>query len=192
MRNFKENNKNFIGVREDLFRSFYAYEIDLIGIPIDNNFEKIKSIIDLCDGVILSGGDKFMKNDFLLVEYLYKINKPTLGICLGMQGMARYFSKKEEINILNHQKSDLDGHYINILKDSLLYKILGNSRIFVNSRHKSAIVDTNLIIGAKSDDLIIEEVEDKSKKFFLGVQWHPESIKDEYSKKLFDYFIKII
>ena len=35
-------------------------------------------------------------------------------------------------------------------------------------------------------------IEDLSKKFFLGVEWHPESLNDENTKKLFDYFINII
>jgi len=31
--------------------------------------------------------------------------------------------------------------------------------------------------------------EDANKKFFLGVEWHPESLNDENTKKLFEYFI---
>ena len=37
----------------------------------------------------------------------------------------------------------------------------------MNSRHKSAIVETKLDIIARSDDNIIEAVEDNSKTFFL-------------------------
>lgn len=146
----------------------------------------------MCDGIVLSGGDSFVEQDFFVVDYLYKKDIPTLGICLGMQTMARYFSKKEEINITNHLSDDLYVHCININKDSLLYKIIGKERIFVNSRHKSAIVNTTLNIVAKSDDGVIEAVEALNKKFFLGLEWHPESLNDENSKKIFDYFISII
>ena len=49
---------------------------------------------------------------------------------------------------------------------------------------------TNLDCVAYSEDNILEAVEDKNKKFFLGIQWHPESLlEDIYSKRLFDYFI---
>ena len=58
----------------------------------------------------------------------------------------------------------------------------------VNSRHKDYVINTGLSIGATCNG-IIEEVEDKNKKFFVGVQWHPEDLDDENSDKLFDYFI---
>ena len=178
-----------VNLREDLFKSFYNYDVNIIGIPIGISFNKIKKIVDMCDGIVLSGGDNFTKNDFLLVEYLYQKNIPTLGICLGMQSMAKYFSNQEEINIENHSTTNKYVHYINIDKNSLLYKILSNEKILVNSRHNSAIVDTKIFVSARSDDGVIEAVEDNNKKFFVGVEWHPESLDDENTKKLFEYFV---
>jgi len=105
--------------------------------------------------------------------------------------MAKYFSKEEEIIIDKHFSNNGYIHYINILENSLLYKILKEKRILVNSRHKTAIMDTNLNVVARSDDNVIEAVEDPTKSFFLGVEWHPESLNDENSKKIFDYFFKI-
>lgn len=192
LREFEENNKRFIGIREDLFKTFYQYNVNLIGIPISNNFNKTKKLIDLCDGIVLSGGSVFLEQDFLVVDYLYKNNIPTLGICLGMQAMARYFSDKLEINIPNHLSDNKYVHYISIEENSLLKKIVKKDKILVNSRHKSAVVDTTLKVSAKSQDGIIEAVEDTNKKFFLGVEWHPESLNDINSKNLFDYFINII
>jgi len=191
MRNFHENNKKFVGTRKDLFRKLYDYNIKVIGIPVDNDYIKTIELVNECDGIILSGGDNFIEQDFLLVKYLHKNNIPTLGICLGMQTMARCFSDLEEVDVVNHKLSDSNGHYINIYKDTLLYKIMKTDRIFVNSRHKSAIIDTNLCISSRAEDNIIEAVEDSEKKFFLGVEWHPESLADLYSKKLFDYFIDV-
>lgn len=192
LRDFEENNKKFIGVRKDLFKSLYKYNVNLIGIPISNDFNKTKEMVNLCDGIILSGGDEFLENDFVLVNYLYEKNIPTLGICLGMQVMGKFFSKDDEIFIDNHLSNYYYAHYINIEKTSLLYKIMGVDKILVNSRHKSAIKETSLNVVALSDDYVIEAVEDKSKKFFLGVEWHPESIDDENTKKLFDYFVNIL
>jgi len=192
IRNFHENNKYFVGTREDLFKVFYKYDVNIIGISICNDFKKIKNIVDICDGIILSGGDNFTDNDFLLVEYLYQKNIPTLGICLGMQTMGRFFSDIEEMDIPNHSSNNKYVHYINVDKNSLLYKILKNDKLLVNSRHKSAIVDTLLLVSAKSDDGVIEAVEDITKKFFVGVEWHPESLDNENSKNLFDYFIDML
>lgn len=192
IRSFEENNKNFIGCREDLFKSFFKYDVNLIGIPISNDFYKTKQLINLCDGIILSGGDNFSGEDFLLVKYLYENDIPTLGICLGMQSMAKCFSNKEEIDVSNHLSNIKYVHYINIDKNSLLYRILEKEIILVNSRHKSQIIDTKLMVSARSNDGIIEAVEDSSKKFFLGVEWHPESLEDENTEKLFNYFINVL
>jgi len=181
----------FMGTREDLFKSFYSYKVSLIGIPINNNFEKTKEIINICDGIILSGGDKFLTQDFLLIDYLYKNNIPTLGICLGMQLMTRYLTNKDEINIENHLSNNDYVHNVNINKNSLLYKIIGNEQILVNSRHKSGFMIDNYYVSARSEDGVVEAIEDETKKFFVGIEWHPESVGDKNSKNLFDYFVRV-
>ena len=82
---------------------------------------------------------------------------------------------------------------IEIEKDSKLYEILGETTIEVNSRHFDCVEYTDLDCVAKAEDGLIEAIEDKSKKFFIGVQWHPESMMyDKYSKKLFDYYVKTL
>lgn len=105
--------------------------------------------------------------------------------------MALSFSgdiKKFKTNI--HQSKEEYVHQIKIKSDSKLLSILEDNTIFVNSRHSEHITTTDLNIVAIAPDLTIEAVEDPEKKFFIGVQWHPESLeKDLYSKKLFDYFI---
>ena len=40
-----------------------------------------------------------------------------------------------------------------------------------------------------NNTVVPTSVEDKNKKFFVGVQWHPEDLDDENSDKLFNYFI---
>ena len=62
--------------------------------------------------------------------------------------------------------------------------------ITVNSRHNYAIKRTTLEISGHSEDNIIESIEDTNKKFFIGIEWHPESLENEESKLIFDYFIK--
>ena len=39
---------------------------------------------------------------------------------------------------------------------------------------------------------LIEAIEDDTKNFFIGVQWHPETLMDENSILLFNSFFKII
>lgn len=187
------------GCKRDLIRFLKKYDINVITIPIvfeDNSeFEKIKEIIDFCDGIISPGGSKIYDIEYKLINYLYEINKPTLGICLGMQIMGKAFNEKVRTKIKDekHYSDKEYVHNIIIKRDSLLYKIIGEEKIKVNSRHKNQIPYTNLDCVAYSEDNIIEAIEDRNKKFFMGVQWHPESlIEDSNSNKLMEYFIKML
>lgn len=189
LREFKENNKEFIGTRNDLFEVFKDFKVKVIGIPINIDWDKLKDSIDLCNGIVLSGGQEFHDNDFKLVEYLIKKDIPTLGICLGMQAMAEYFNNKTEIKVDNHYSNDNYVHKIKINKESKLYEIIGSEEIQVNSRHHDAIPYTNMLINAKSYDNIVEGVEDPKLKYFIGLQWHPESLNDNNSYQIFKSFI---
>ena len=173
------NNKEILYIPKNIYNKLNG-KVQVILIPFDFNdsFNKVKEIIDICDGIILPGGDDIYPLELEVVKYLYKLDKPLLGICLGMQTMGVALNGKfGHLNTLEHKS-----------KDSLLYSIIGKKKIMVNSRHKDYVVSTDLNVGAVCND-IIEEVEDKTKKCFIGVQWHPEDLEDENSEKLFNFFI---
>lgn len=186
-----------LGVREDLIGYLRNYSIEIICIPIvfqNNEYEELERVIKLiklCDGIILPGGAEEYDIDYKIVKYLYEHDIPTIGICLGMQLMALTFNG--DIKLIGnetHQKKEGYVHEVKIKEGSRLADILKSNKILVNSRHIERITTTDLPIVAISNDLVIEAVEDKNKKFFIGVQWHPESLKEDiYSKKLFDFFI---
>ena len=94
-------------------------------------------------------------------------------------------------DINNHQGNNL--HEITIDKNSNLYKIIGSNKTMVNSRHKSAVKNTDLTISSISSDGIIESIEDSNSTFFIGLEWHPENLYDSdiNSRKIFDNFIKL-
>ncbi len=110
--------------------------------------------------------------------------KPVLGICLGCQMMAlsqcavlnQYLPDTLE-NPEQHQHGNQ--HTIQIIQqDSVLVGAVSMEDLQsdpVASYHQQAIHKKgNLRIVAKSQDKIIEAVDDPSHHFFLGVQWHPE------------------
>lgn len=184
------NNKEILYIPKAVYDKFFK-KVLIIVIPFDDNENYINklSLLDDVNGVILVGGDDIYKFEYDLVKYLYNNDIPTLGICLGMQTMATAINGiLGQLNNLEHKSKKKYVHYIDINEDSLLYNIIGKKQILVNSRHKDYVIKTSLTVGATSNG-IIEEVEDKNKKFFIGVQWHPENLDDENTHKLFDYFI---
>lgn len=175
-------------VYNDIVRSIKRNGAIPIGIILEEDY---KEIIDLCSGLIFQGGDDFEEYDFKALKYAYDNNIPTLGICLGMQLMGVLFGGNL-IDIANHKKNNSYAHVIKIKMGSKLFNIFKSDIIKVNSRHKSAVKNTTLDITAISNDGYIEGVEDSNKKFFIGVQWHPESMTyDSKQNELFKYFINI-
>lgn len=189
IRESKIENINYLSIRKDMFDILNNFDITVIGIPIYNDLKKVLAAINKCNGVILSGGSVVLENDYNLVKYLYEKDIPTLGICLGMQTMVMAYNGKCELKINNHQSLEKYVHEVIINKKSLLFEILKQDRIRVNSRHNWCVPHTSFFVSAKSTDNTIEAIEDKSKKFFLGVQWHPESLDDKNSYLLFKSFV---
>lgn len=192
----KKNKRNFLSFNEEIVKTIYNFDCIPVGILVDfeeNSKTEIKRILPLlkkCDGFILQGGDIYYDIDILIVKYAYENNIPMLGICLGMQTMAMTFGGIMSTIGKSHNKDFQYVHDVDIIKDSKLHEIIKKDCIPVNSRHNDYIVSTNLFISAKNN--IIEAIEDKNKDFFIGVQWHPESLQDENSYNLFDSFFKAV
>lgn len=164
------------------------------GIPIQinilNNIDDIKYLINKINGIILQGGNDFTSEEIEIIKYAHKKNIPLLGICLGMQTMAIAFNGKLH-KIKKHNNKRKNAHEVLINKESKIYQILKKEKITVNSRHNYTVVNTNLDITGYSNNNIIEIIEDKTKTFFVGLQWHPESLNNDDTKKIFNHFVKI-
>jgi putative glutamine amidotransferase len=96
-----------------------------------------------------------------------------------------------------HQPYDL-AHEIWIEKDSRLVRLLrerleGSDSCEVNSRHHQALktLGEGLVSIATAPDGVIEAVEDPNRRFWLGVQWHPENFwRTGEFRALFEGFVK--
>ena len=142
-------------------------------------------------------------HDFRMFEIALQTEKPILGICRGAQlinvalgGTLYQDIPTEIVTNIAHRQTEADNictHEVNIELDSPLYKILGKSRIAVNSFHHQAIktLAPSLSVMATSDDGIIEAVCGKGDHYIRAYQWHPELLykQDELSNKIFADFV---
>lgn len=158
-----------------------------------------KKIVDMCDGILITGGYSWYNYDEYVIKYAIEINKPILGICMGMQLLASLDNGenclKQNITISDFNHHQADKRYVHnviINENSYLRKIVGTKMIKVNSKHRYHVYKVkDAILTAYSEDGIPEALEFPNKKFVVGVQWHPEKMLeyDEYANKIFDEFI---
>jgi putative glutamine amidotransferase len=156
------------------------------------------------DGVCLSGGpdldpaaygarahealgptepalDRF---EFELARAADAAGMPLLGVCRGAQALnvARGGTLHQHID--GHRQAEpacVPTHRVRIAARSRAARVLGAHSAEVNSFHHQA-VDTlgdGLVATAWAPDGTIEALEDLGHSFFLGVQWHAETLLDE-------------
>lgn len=131
-----------------------------------------------------------------LIRWAAADNKPVLAICRGIQIIAVAMggslvqdlpSEMPQAERHNHRYLAADGHKITDLihdveltPSAKLSRVLGVTRLRVNSMHHQAVKDvpSPLTVVARSEDGVIEAVELPAHRFFVGVQWHPEVLVD--------------
>lgn len=193
-------------------------------IPVAQNRETLRTILDRLDGLLLSGrpdinprhyGEEPLAGlgeidegldlmELEIARFASQRDLPILAICRGIQvlNVSQGGTLYQDIPVqvkegINHsQKADkgVNTHSISIETKTSLHRIFRKKEIWVNGKHHQAIKELapGLIMSAKAKDGIVEAVEHPSKKFVLGVQWHPEGTwkEDPYSKKLFRAFVQ--
>ena len=157
----------------------------------DKDKEILDAQINMCDGILMPGGDFMYFYDNYICEKANKKDMPLLGICMGMQVMCNYNNDNKNIFIEGHK--DLQKEYVhsvNIVPGTKLYDIIGEEKIMVNSIHRTKVPNSgDYSISAKAEGDIIEGIEKKDKLFNIGVQWHPERTDDAPSRKIITAFI---
>jgi len=141
------------------------------------------------------------KFELLAAEIMLKQNKPVLGICGGEQlinvlykgSLIQHIPDEIKNPIEHEQKNPRNeaGHSVTIQENTKLHSIISKQNIMVNSAHHQAIKTPGkgLIVNAISNDGVIEGIEDPTKIFCIGVQWHPEFFIQDSDNKLLNAFI---
>jgi putative glutamine amidotransferase len=130
-----------------------------------------------------------------------ELDMPILGICGGQQllnvvlgGTLIQHIPDEIAEPLAHEQPNPrnePGHVITVEEGTLLYDIVGNTEMNVNSAHHQAVkaVSGSAIVNARTADGVVEGIEAPRQKFCLGVQWHPEFEIDPGDSRIFAAFI---
>lgn len=131
-----------------------------------------------------------------LVQQAWERNMPVLGVAEGAQlltlflggNLYEHFSKNQ-LNYLPHMQ-DLPAyqgsHIIKVIPNTILSSLSKRQSWIVNSYHQQSIKSVGKgQINALAEDGTIEGIEDPSRKFFVGVQWHPEFSIEYLDRKIF-------
>lgn len=128
---------------------------------------------------------------------------PILAICRGAQtlNVARGGTLIQHLpdhvgTDVEHRQSGIGpqpSHAVEIEPDSLLARVVGTTRIEVNSFHHQAPdrLGRGLRATATAPDGVVEAIEDPERDFVLGVQWHAEALSERPDNaELFRAFVE--
>lgn len=192
-------------------------------LPYTESEESIGAFARMCDGFIFAGGadidphrygEEARENcgelaplrdavEFSAFKVILESGKPVMGICRGMQlinvamGGTLYQDIPSEVGTeLSHKQDNPHSepaHEASLVIGGLAHKVIGKSRINVNSLHHQAVkkLGAGLVATVVADDGIIEGIAGDGEQLVWGFQWHPEKTfeQSDDSKKIFAYFV---
>lgn len=144
--------------------------------------------------------------DIQLCQKALETDIPVFGICRGIQVMCvvkggfphqsiRKERPEEEIRHKKKYEPNLT-HDIKIEPHSRLCEIVKAEHATIISSHQQAVneVGEGFVVSASTETKIIEAIEIPSRRFVIGVQYHPERMLKipelcEHAAKLFQAFI---
>jgi putative glutamine amidotransferase len=152
----------------------------------------VSGILELLDGLILAGGADYGENperdafEIALGLAALDADLPLLGVCRGMQLMniARGGTLIEHLpDVVGHEDhravlGAFGDHDVRLASGSLAARAAGAETQPTKSHHHQAvdqIGDGFQVTGWAVVDALPEAFEDPSRRFALGVQWHPEA-----------------
>jgi putative glutamine amidotransferase len=176
------------------------------GIPVilaPTQLDAVPALVERLDGICLAGGpdiDPFVYGtgerhprlgstqplvdafELTVARVADAAALPLLGICRGAQALnvARGGTLHQHVDgHRQHELASVPTQQLAVDPGSRLAAITG-TELAVNSFHHQAVdlLGTGLRVVARADDGTVEAIEDPSRRFALGVLWHPEEGED--------------
>jgi putative glutamine amidotransferase len=124
-----------------------------------------------------------------LLEYAREHDLPVLGICRGSQlmNLAEGGSLLRDVNSLYDERPELytvlPRREVRVEADSRLHQIVQRDELLVNSLHFHAVREAGrgMRIVAREPSGVPQAIEHTERRFWLGVQWHPEYLPQQES-----------
>ncbi|MGE0065877.1 MAG: gamma-glutamyl-gamma-aminobutyrate hydrolase family protein [Solirubrobacterales bacterium] len=194
--------------------------VPLLLAPLPEAGRDVDAIVARLDGLVLIGGgdlspvhygaepnydglwqearDRF---ELELLRAALDRDLPFLGICRGMQllNVVRGGTLHQDLGGIvadpTRHRAGLGvftRHEVEVEPDSKLHDLLGSRPDIVSSHHQVAdrIGEGLRVVARDPDDPIAEAIEDPSRRFCLGVQWHPEEDPDGTASALFGELVR--
>ena len=185
----KKNTVSYLEVVDGLVITGGNFDVDPILFGENNRHKKV------------SIKQRRTNFEFAITQGAIHKNLPILGICGGQQllnvvlgGTLIQHIPDEIKDAVPHEQPnprDQAGHIIKVKPNTKLYEIVQSDTMSVNSAHHQAVkeIAKDVIVNAIALDGVIEGIEVPSKRFCLGVQWHPEFTIDPGDMKIFSALI---
>ncbi|MDB9795810.1 glutamine-hydrolyzing GMP synthase [Pelagibacteraceae bacterium] len=151
---------------------------------------KKKHVFENVKGVILSGGPSTVIGNKhpVILKRVFNSGVPILGICYGLQLIAKHFKGKVKSNI---KKREFGRAVLSKTKESLLTKgFFNKNKCNVWMSHQDTVYklpkEFTKIASTKDSPMTIIE---NKKKYIYGIQFHPEITHTERGSIIFNNFI---
>lgn len=153
------------------------------------------ALLDRVQGLILTGGDDPATEAFgekthasaviehadrqafdeALLREAWRRDIPTLGVCLGMQMMALIAGGSLDQHLPEGVPTHADhaGGRAHEVRPVVSPTVVP-AGLVASSHHQAVRHPGSMRVVARAHDGVIEAIDDPTRRFWLGVQWHPE------------------
>lgn len=159
--------------------------------PFDIDPQEIKAFNP--KGIILSGSPESVESsvDFRAPEMVFSLNVPILGICYGMQTMAKQLGG----SVTSTKHSEFGYAKVSINEDSRLFKDIYDQKqtldVWMSHGDQVDKIPEGFQIIAGSANCKIAAMEN-NERLFYAVQFHPEVTHTKQGMKILERFAKDI